>query len=288
MSGTPRLPDFIAVGPQRTGTTWLHQALTGHVGLPLIKETDFFLKHFDKGLDWYLASFANCPPGRPMGEIDPNYFGDVQAYERIARVIPACKIIVSLRDPTERAWSGYRTMRRDAWTRVSFEETVARNDIIRESSRYAFHLGNLQRLFGADRVLVTFYDDLETDPQAYLDRICEFIGAPHIAVAGTQLATERVNTVTRAPRNRRLAQNARNARDWMLFHRWHRAIALLEAVGVWRFAFGGGEEFGAMDPEVERRLRERFRPEVEALEALTGRDLSAWKYGRGSHARATG
>jgi hypothetical protein len=28
---------------------------------------------------------------------------------------------------------------------------------------------------------------------------------------------------------------------------------------------------------VEARLRERFRPEVEAVEELTSRDLSAWK-----------
>ena len=30
-------------------------------------------------------------------------------------------------------------------------------------------------------------------------------------------------------------------------------------------------------PELDRRLRERFMPEVEALEELIGRDLSTWK-----------
>ncbi|MGO9604459.1 MAG: sulfotransferase family protein [Candidatus Binataceae bacterium] len=280
MSTNRRLPDFIAVGPQRTGTTWLHKVLTGHIGLPTIKETDFFSKYFDRGLDWYLAFFSKCPAGREMGEIDPNYFGIPQAYERIARTIPQCKIVVSLRDPSERAWSSYRIMRRDAWTRVGFEETVARNDVIRESSRYAFHLDNWRRLFGSERVLVMLYEDLETDPQGYLDRICEFIGAPPIAVAGMPVATERVNTVTHAPRSRRLAQNARNARDWMRVHRWHRAISILDSIGVWKFVFGGGEEFGAMDPEAEARIRAHFLPEVEALEAMLGRDLSAWKYPR--------
>lgn len=272
-----RLPDFIAVGPQRTGTTWLHQVLAGHVGLPMVKETDFFTKHYGQGLDWYLASFVDCPPDRPMGEIDPNYFGEPAAYERISSLIPDCKIIVSLRDPTDRAWSAYRVMRRDVWTRVGFEETVARNEIIRESSRYAFHLYNWQRLFGANRVLVMLYDDLETDPQAYLDRICKFIGAPPISIAGKPVATERVNTVTNAPRNRRLAQNARNARDWMLRHRWSRTLAFCEKAGIWNFVFGGGEAFGAMSPEAEARLRAHFRPEVEALEQMLGRDLSAWK-----------
>ena len=277
MSGK-RLPDFIAVGPQRTGTSWLDAALRGHVGLPEgEKETDFFVRHYGKGIDWYLDYFRDCPAGVAMGEIDPNYFGSAEARERIAREIPQCRIICSLRDPTDRAYSSYRVMRRDAWTRVGFEETVARNAVIRESSRYAHHLAEWQRLFGAERVMVCYYDDLEADPQGYLDRICAFIGVAPVKVDAKVSATERVNAVTQAPRSRRLAQNARNARDWMRAHRWHRAIRALERAGVWRFCFGGGEVFPRLDPETEARMREHFRPEVEALERMTGRDLSAWK-----------
>lgn len=276
-ASSPRLPDFIAVGPQRTGTTWLHKVLGGHVGLPTIKETDFFSKHYDRGLEWYRAFFGNCAANLPMGEIDPNYFGIVEVCERIAHHIPHAKIIVTLRDPVERAYSSYRIMRRDAWTRVGFEETVARNNVIRESSRYSFHLKNWWDHFGRDRVIVLMYENLEADPQAFLDRICAFIGIARIVVEGSALATERVNTVTHAPRSRRIAQNARNARDWMRVHRWHRAIDVLDKAGVWRYCFGGGEEFQSMDPQVEARLREHFRPEVEALEELLGRDLSAWK-----------
>jgi len=280
MNSARRLPDFVVVGPQRTGTTWLHQVLAGHIGLPSTKETDFFSKHFERGLDWYLAYFSGCRADRPMGEVNPNYFGIPQAYERIARTVPHCKIVVSLRDPTERAWSSYRTMRRDAWTRVGFEETVARNEVIRESSRYAFHLGNLRRLFGVDQVLLLFYEDLEANPQSYLDQVCNFIEAPPISIKGTAVATQRVNAVTHAPRSRRTAQNARNARDWMLTHRWHRTLGLLETIGVWRRAFGGGEEFGMIHPDAEAKRRDHFRPEVEALEQMIGRDLGHWKGGR--------
>ena len=272
-----RLPDFIAVGPQRTGTTWLHQVLAGHVGLPSIKETDFFSKHFDKGLDWYLAFFRDCAPGVPTGEINPNYFGISDACDRIAKLIPECKIVVSLRDPVERAYSSYRIMRRDAWTRVGFEETVAQNPVIRESSRYAFHLKNWWDHFGRERVIVCMYEDLEADPQAYLDRIARFLGIPRVVVEGSAAATERVNTVTHAPRSRRVAQNARNARDWMRLRRWHRMIDLLDKAGVWRYCFGRGEQFPPMDPAVEARMREHFRPEVEALEDLLGCELPRWK-----------
>lgn len=278
MNDASRLPDFVAVGPQRTGTTWLHEVMRPHIGLPRgTKETDFFLKNYSKGMQWYLEYFRGYPSELTLGEVDPNYFGDDVARERIQKDIPRAKIIITLRDPVERAYSSYRVMRRDAWTRVSFEETVAKNHIIRESSRYAHHLVNWQRSFGKDRVLVCLYDDLEQSPQKFLNEISDFIGAKRINVEGSRLASERVNTVTHAPRSRKLAQNARNARDWMRLNRWHRTVDLLEHAGVWRFCFGGGEEFAALDPEIDARMREQFRPEIEALERLIGRDLSAWK-----------
>src|SRR5882757_5559749 len=147
-----RLPEFIGVGPQRTGTTWMHQVLAGHVGLPSIKETDYYSKHYERGLDWYLEFFEKCRVNLPIGEINPNYFAIPEACNRIAALVPECKIICSLREPVERAYSSYRIMRRDAWTRVGFEETVARNPVIRESSRYAHYLKNWWDRLGRERV----------------------------------------------------------------------------------------------------------------------------------------
>src|SRR5439155_1562759 len=103
-----RLPDFIAVGPGRTGTTWLHEVLKGHVGLPEIKEIQFFKWHYEKGLRWYASHFTKCPAGRPVGEICPVYFNSEIARSRIAEDLPRCKIICSLRDPVDRAYSHYR------------------------------------------------------------------------------------------------------------------------------------------------------------------------------------
>src|SRR5215470_18764382 len=100
MTDSSRLPDFIAVGPQRTGTTWLHEVMKPHLGLPRgIKETDFFLKNYARGMEWYRDFFRGCSPDLPMGEVDPNYFGEDVARERICKDIPQAKIIVTLRDP---------------------------------------------------------------------------------------------------------------------------------------------------------------------------------------------
>ena len=60
-----RFPDFIGVGPARTGTTGFTRSLKGHVGLPLIKETQFFKRYYDKGPEWSLPTLRICRPMYP-------------------------------------------------------------------------------------------------------------------------------------------------------------------------------------------------------------------------------
>jgi hypothetical protein len=55
------------------------------------------------------------------------------------------------------------------------------------------------------------------------------------------------------------------------------AINWWDRTWLWRLVFEGGKPFPALDPTLEAQLREYSRPEVEALEVLTGRDLSRWK-----------
>jgi hypothetical protein len=273
-----RLPGFIAIGPPRTGTTWLYRALGGHVGLPReTKETNFFSAHYAKGMDWYLEFFRDCAPGLPMGEISPNYLSAPEAPERIASHIPGCRIVCTLRDPVERLYSFYRLMRHNGWTRATMEELAQSDTPGTEASRYAYYLGRWRERFGAERVLVALYDDLESGAQRFLDEICGFIGIVPIALEGSPLLGKRVNSVTRGPRIALLAEQAWRLRRWLEARKAAAAITLLRKTGVWRFSFRGGGEFGPLDPALDSRLRERFRSEIEALEEILGRDLSAWK-----------
>lgn len=276
-----RLPDFVAVGPPRTGTTWLDQALRGHVGLPEgRKETDFFKRNYKRGVDWYAAYFRNYPPGLPCGEICPTYFALDQSRRRLAELLPTCKIIITLRDPVERAYSYFRLLYRRAWVKGEFEEAVMRRKDIREQSRYAVHVRAWQETFGADRVRVCFYDDLELCPQVFMDAITGFLGIPPIPVAGTPLAEERVNAVTEAPRNRKVARLARKVHFWLEDNRFDGTLRKLTELGVWQFFATGGPKFAPLTDEVDARLRELFLPDVEDLERMTGRDLTAWKIPR--------
>jgi hypothetical protein len=49
---------------------------------------------------------------------------------------------------------------------------------------------------------------------------------------------------------------------------------------LWRFFFAGGPNYPRLDPKVDANLRQRLRPEIEELERLLDRDLTAWKLSR--------
>ena len=273
-----RLPDFIAVGPPRTGTTWLHRMLTGHVGLPrAIKETQFFVWNYSLGLDWYRYYFRGAPRHLPLGEIAPTYFDHPEARERISAAIPRCRIVISLRDPVARVYSQYK-----AWHRAGLIEgpfDYARQcDQLGASSSYAFNIREWRKVFGADNVLVTFYDDLRSDPQAYLDSICPFIGIARIDLRNARGADDPINPSDTGPRSMRLARAAMRLRDELVRRRYPWLASLLwDGTFLFRLCLSGGPILPPLAPGIEATLRERLRPEIEDLEQLLGRDLSAWK-----------
>jgi hypothetical protein len=277
-----RLPDFIGAGPGRAGTTWLHRMLEGHVGMPRrVKEVLFFNQYYAKGLGWYGHHFRGYPAELPIGEITPGYFHSIEARDRIRHDIPDCKIICTFREPAARLYSMYKLTRRYAWTRNELEHALeiheqAAHEQATEVNRYTHYLKGWQQAFGTERVLVCLYDDLRTDPQAYIDRVIDFIGAQRFTIAPAE-ASEHVWGFERAPRDPDLAERA-----WRLFqmlsrHSAYRTYDLLDRLGFWNYCYGRGEPFPPLDPKLEARLKEFYRPEVEEFERLIGRDLSAWK-----------
>jgi len=272
-----RLPDFIAVGPGRTATTWLHEKLKGRVDLPAgIKETDFFTTNYAKGIDWYAHHFRHATGALPIGEVNP-YFGMPEAAERIQRHLPGCKIICTFRNPVERIYSSYKLWRHYTQTSLAMEEFLIKVPQIIEVTRYAAHLPDWQTRFGAERVLVLLNDDLRAGPQEFLDRVCDFIGIERYPVPSAGPGADMINSIDDLPRYPRVARRARHLMYWLEERQAYELSNFLERAGVWRWTFGGGAKFGPIDPMIDARLRAMFLPEIEALEKMLGRDLSAWK-----------
>src|SRR5690606_19149476 len=113
------LPNFLVIGAQKAGTTWLYDVLRRHpdIFLPETKELSYFcqldsdgneLNHFSRlDLAWYEGFFSAQDTETAIGEISPMYLCDEMAPRRIASTFPSIKLIAALRDPVERAASEY-------------------------------------------------------------------------------------------------------------------------------------------------------------------------------------
>ena len=272
-----RLPNFFAVGPPRTGTSWLHHALAARANLPRHnKETRFFDTHYSKGLDWYARHFEQRND-LPIGEVCPTYFSSEPARDRIAQLAPASRIICSFRDPVERIFSLYKVKRAYGLTSPDFEAALSGDPELMESSRYAFHLSGWQRAFGAENVLATFYEDLVAEPQNYIDRIAQFTGIPKFRLDENQLRRVNSSGDIGGPRVPGVSRLGTAVADWLKAHHRGQAVATIKASRLARIILWRDTSIPPLDSATACKLRRELRAEVEALEEMLNRDLSAWK-----------
>jgi hypothetical protein len=277
---TRRLPGFIHVGPPRTGTTWLHEVLKGHVGLPSDKETLFFDMRYDRGIEWYGSLFDNSPLDTPAGEMGPTYFSNAIARERIKCEIPNCKIIITFREPAARLYSMYRLLRAERRPVLDTFDGYWRLQIVSGADlcSYATQLKRWQATFGESKVLALFYEDLTSDPQRYLDTVCDFIGARRIALDRSKVGSAKVNSVARAARSSPIARRMVEVVDWANRHGARPLIELGQKTPLWRIMRRPFvQELPPLNDESADEVRAIMLPETEELERITARDLSLWK-----------
>jgi hypothetical protein len=242
-----------------------------------VKETNFFLWQYSKGLEWYASLFRNSGADVPIGEFSPMYFSPPQVCARIAKDLPGCKIIITLRDPVERLYSHYRKGYEQAYFRDSFEDTLRSRPDLLDWSRYAEHVRRWNDSFGRENVLVLIHEDVIYNPQEFLNRVTDFIGIESISIAEVPSASDRVNAIYEMPRSLYLAWLARVVRDWLERRGAFDIIRVLDRTGLRPVVFAGGRLFPPLRAETELQLRQQFEPEIQQLEELLGRNLPHWR-----------
>lgn len=102
----PRLPDFVIIGAQRSGSTFLHRCLSEHpdIWMPGDEVPFFESPTFEHSAVEQIAYEAEA---KAIGIKRPNYFGKPECPRRIRQYIPEAKLIITLRPPIERAISAY-------------------------------------------------------------------------------------------------------------------------------------------------------------------------------------
>jgi Sulfotransferase domain len=206
-------PNFLIIGALKGGTTSLHRYLSGHpaVHCSSRKEVHYFSLTYSHGEHWYLSHFplkTHAAATRlrygvhlAAGEATPAYLFDPRSPARVHAFDPRMKLIVTLRDPVERAYSHYQMERETRDETRSFEDALAweETDLQPELERfvadptyesplplfgrsyvarglYAEHLERWLALFPREQLLVLMSDELRDDPASALSRVERFLG----------------------------------------------------------------------------------------------------------------
>ena len=179
-------PDFLIIGAQKSGTTWLHHNLQVHpqIWMPR-REVHYFdrkirdAESFDDG--WY-ASLFEPGKGKTIGEYTPSYSvidRDMVAYAH--ELMPEAKIIFLMRSPIERAWSHavMRIVKKEGGVENIPEEMLLKR-FSREKSllrtNYIRTLENWGTGYPPEQIFVGFLEDVHFHPDIFLQSVHSFLG----------------------------------------------------------------------------------------------------------------
>lgn len=270
-------PNFIAIGPGKSGTSWLYMVLRSHpqVGMSSAKETLYFEDEYWRGPNWYAKFFRHVESSATaIGEISNTYIFSPLAAERIAQDFPAMKLIATLRHPADRAFSHYLFLKRNAELNCTFEEALARRPDIKTRGNYFSHLTHYSQRFHPDQLLILLFDDLKRDVHAYAARLFDFLGIDPIA--DPTILQRRVLEASEA-RNRLLAKYSVALAHWIRRAGFPELVTRIKSGFVNKLIFRKMTSPAEIAPDTYEKLCEYYREDVTRLSEWLKRDLVyAW------------
>lgn len=257
------LPEFMVIGAQKSGTSWLAQWLASSpdVYMPPEGELMYFdnaKRHDELGIDGYRSRFSEAAPGQRIGERTASYlwvsghrneWGAPDTFrqgvpERVSSALGNdVRLVAVLRNPIDRAISAFLHHRRrgritsasrlaDEWTKRGLVHM----------GFYGSHLDRWQALYPPQNFLIMLYENLFSDDQE-LRRVSEFLSIepPAAGPASSEFI--------------------------------HRGI------GFMRDEHGAFEADGRKiaDPSDIELLRQHYQPEVARLGDTWNVDVQAWQ-----------
>lgn len=192
--------NYLIAGVQKSGTTTLNHCLSQHDAICTYtdKEVHFFdneANFIQPGNVDYKAYHANFTPqsNQIIGEATPIYLYWHNCLERIKAYNPNIKLIITLRNPVDRAYSQWQMIRNRNQEPLSFRdaiyheqerlENLGQNGQHRDYSyldrgNYATQLKRLFSIFDRDQIHFVKADDMLEDMDVVLYKIFNFLELP--------------------------------------------------------------------------------------------------------------
>ena len=174
--------NFIGIGAQKSGTTWLYKMLSEHpeINFPGGKEVHFWDQNYSHGVSWYKSIFSN--EDALNGDFTPAYGHlPIEKIYEIHSNFPDLKIIYIIRNPIDRAWSSAKmALSRsellmhevsDQWFIDHFKSS---GSIARSS--YEENIKRWLEVFPKEQFLLERYENISEKPQLLLKNILSHLG----------------------------------------------------------------------------------------------------------------
>jgi hypothetical protein len=284
------LPTFIVIGVAKGGTTSIYRYLDQHPDVFMCpdKGPNFFgyedarnwqwheegepplLRHFKVAtLEEYEALFAGVADERAVGEVSPQYFRCPTAARRIQEVIPDVKLVASLRNPADRAFSGFlmRTRRGETVDDAHVELTAESSHV-----KEGFYFTRMKRFYDAfdrEQIKIYLFDEFRKDPAEVVRDLLGFLGVDTGFVPDTTVKHNPANVPRSALLNRVLYQpRVIRTVKAVLPARLERTAKRLRQRNL-----SPAPSFPA---DLRAQLLDLYRDDILRLEELVDRDLSGW------------
>ena len=198
------LPNFLVLGAQKAGTTWLYAMLKQHSDILLTDKKE--LGFFDNRKTWntlkvdgYSDLFNKTHADEKLiGDITPTYFWtsdkyadmysiDSFRYETPLRILetlgPEVKLIVILRNPILRAISAYlhhaNKCRIDLSTQSIID--VLPSHGIANIGMYAANLKEYLKYFDISNIYIGYFEQIKEDKLLFVNKILDFLQVPNMS-----------------------------------------------------------------------------------------------------------
>lgn len=201
------LPNFIVIGVKRCGTTTLYEQLSEH---PCIEKSahdnlGFFNNNFELGLNWYKSHFVTNSKKKQIEkkygkfatyDVTSSYIQKKQTAENIFKTLPDIKLILILRNPSNRTYSEYNQNIIDENESRDFKELIKKE--IEEIEKtpngkleFALDKINLVKkgiyikqilpwieIFPKKQILIISTEELDKKTTETYNKIFKFLGLP--------------------------------------------------------------------------------------------------------------
>src|SRR5919112_4104666 len=288
------MPNFLIIGAMKSGTTALYYYLEQHpeIYMSPVKEPNFFSSQEQENaadtvthIGSYQHLFRGASGKKAIGEASHTYLYEPGAAAEIRSYIPGAKLIATLRNPIDRAYSHFLYMVRsgteplDDFAQALREEEVGghKERTFQDYIGRGLYYSQLKRYFGIfprEQVRVYLYEDLSGAPLSTVQDAFRFLEVDDSFVPDVSLR----RNVSGHPKYKTLDRLLRRQSRIK-----HAAKIYLPARLRWRLskAFDDLKTRNLVDPpplrsEVRRQLILVFREDILKVQELIHRDLSGW------------